>query len=75
MYDEAEVAFQQAIRLYPSSQSSIFRLVKMYEDNGELPKAIRTLSDYLAHSPVESTRNIKSSIKRLEALERSKSSK
>jgi tetratricopeptide (TPR) repeat protein len=47
MYGDAEGAFRQAIRLFPASPEASFRLAKMYEEQGQLSKATRTMADYL----------------------------
>jgi len=50
-YDEAEVAFQQAIRLCPVSPEASFRLAKMYAKQDRIADAIRTMEEYIAEDP------------------------
>ncbi|MBI3986382.1 MAG: tetratricopeptide repeat protein [Lentisphaerae bacterium] len=47
MYEEAEAAFRQAIRLCRISSESSDRLAKMYEEQGRMAEAIEVMTAYL----------------------------
>jgi len=66
LYDDGEAAFQQAIRLLPASPEASFRLAKMYEGQGKLPEAIRTMTAYLECALPDSRKSALEYIKKLE---------
>ena len=51
LYDEAERAFEQAIRLCPVSPEASFRLAKMYVQNGRTIDAVRIMDAYVKRDP------------------------
>lgn len=51
LYEEAEQAFEQAIRLCPVSPEASFRLAKMYVQNDRTADAIRIMDAYVKSDP------------------------
>lgn len=65
MYDDAEAAFRQAIRLLPTSPEASFRLAQMYEEQERLADAIQIMADYLKCAPPDSSEMAKEYMKQL----------
>lgn len=51
LYEEAELAFEQAIRLCPVSPEASFRLAKMYVENERISDAVRIMDAYVKRDP------------------------
>ncbi|MFC1498288.1 tetratricopeptide repeat protein [Verrucomicrobiota bacterium] len=54
LYDEAEAAFRQAIRLWPEASEASFRLAKMYEKKGQIDEARKVINTYIEQDPHDS---------------------
>jgi len=51
LYDEAEMAFEQAIRLCPVSPEASFRLAKMHVEDGRVSDAVCVMDAYISRDP------------------------
>jgi tetratricopeptide (TPR) repeat protein len=69
MYEEAELAFEQAIRLCPVSPEASFRLAKMYVQNGRTADAIRIMDAYVKSDPPYSSEKAVHYLEELKAKE------
>ena len=65
LFAQSEAAFQQAIRLCPSSPEANFRFAELCEEHGQPDRAIRTMEEFLPLAPMGSTRQAEDYIRYL----------
>ena len=70
MYEDAEAAFRQSIRLYRTSPEASFRLARMYEEQGRLAEAADVMAVYLKSDPPDARDKAEEYMKQLKTRSR-----